>query len=62
MGPVRFNFIWAITQDQTWHLAIKDLLNGFAVTFNFEVIYHAARGTIIIEAKSEGMSSHKLLC
>ena len=38
--------------------AIQDLLNGFAVTFDFEVIYHPARGTITIEAKSEGMDSH----
>ena len=39
---------------------IQDLLNGFAVTFHFEVIYHAARGTISIEAKSEGMDCHSL--
>ena len=38
--------------------AIQDLLNGFAVTFDFEVVYHPARGTISIEAKSEGMGSH----
>ena len=38
--------------------AIQDLLNGFAVTFNFEVVYHPARGTITIEAKPEGMHSH----
>ena len=37
---------------------IQDLLNGFAVTFGFEVLYHLARGTITIEAKSEGMGSH----
>ena len=37
---------------------IQDLLNGFAVTFDFEVLYHPARGTITIEAKSEGMDSH----
>ena len=37
---------------------IQDLLNGFAVTFGFEVLYHPARGTITIEAKSEGMGSH----
>ena len=37
---------------------IQGLLNGFAVTFNFEVAYHPARGTISIEAKSEGMGSH----
>ena len=30
----------------------------FAVTFDFEVVYHAARGTISIEAKPEGMDSH----
>ena len=38
---------------------IQELLNGFAVTFGFEVFYHPARGTITIEAKSEGMGSHK---
>ena len=37
---------------------IQDLLNGFAPTFGFEVLYHPARGTITIEAKSEGMGSH----
>ena len=37
---------------------IQDLLNGFAITFDLEVRYHAARGTITIEAKSEGMDSH----
>ena len=37
---------------------IQDLLNGFAVTFDFEVLYHPARGSITIEAKSEGMGSH----
>ena len=37
---------------------IQDLLNGFAVTFDFEVLYDPARGTITIEAKSEGMGSH----
>ena len=37
---------------------IQYLLNGFAVTFDFEVLYHPARGTITIEAKSEGMGSH----
>ena len=41
--------------------AIQDLLNGVAVTFGFEVLYHPARGTITIEAKSEGMCSHKEL-
>ena len=25
--------------------AIQELLNGFAVTFDFEVLYHSARGT-----------------
>ena len=39
---------------------IQDLLNGFAVTFGFEVLYHPARGTITIEAKSEGMGSHNI--
>ena len=38
--------------------AIKELLNGFAVTFGFDVVYHAARGTISIDAKPEGMDSH----
>ena len=38
--------------------AIQELLNGFAVTFDFEVLYHSARGTITIEAKSEGMDEH----
>ena len=37
---------------------IQDLLNGFAVIFGFEVFYYPARGTITIEAKSEGMGSH----
>ena len=37
---------------------IQGLLLGFAVTFGFEVLYHLARGTIAIEAKSEGMDSH----
>ena len=37
--------------------AIQELLNGFAVTFGFEVLYHPARGTITIEAKPEGMDS-----
>ena len=37
---------------------IQDLQNGFAVTFGFEVYYHPARGTITIEAKTEGMGSH----
>ena len=38
--------------------AIQELLNGFAVTFGFEVSYQPARGTITIEAKSEGMDEH----
>ena len=38
--------------------AIQELLNGFAVTFDFEVLYLPARGTITIEAKSEGMDVH----
>ena len=38
--------------------AIQELLNGFNVTFDFEVLYHPARGTITIEAKSEGMDEH----
>ena len=33
--------------------AIQELLNGFAVTFGFEVLYQPARGTITIEATSE---------
>ena len=37
---------------------IQELLNGFAVTFDFEVLNHPARGTIPIEANSEGMDSH----
>ena len=39
-------------------IAIQELLNGFAVTFDLEVLYHPARGTITIEAKPEGMGSH----
>ena len=38
--------------------AIQELLKGFNVTFDFEVLYHAARGAITIEAKSEGMDEH----
>ena len=38
--------------------AIPELPNGFAVTFDFEVLYQPAGGTITIEAKSEGMGSH----
>ena len=41
--------------------AIQELLNGFNVTFDFEVLYHPARGTITIEAKSEGMDEHNKL-
>ena len=41
--------------------AIQDLSNGFAVTFGFEVLYLSARGTITIEAKSEGMDEHNKL-
>ena len=41
--------------------AIQDLLNGFAVTFDFEVLYHPARGTITIEAKYEGIDEHNKL-
>ena len=37
---------------------IQELLNGLAATFDFEVLYLPARGTITIEAKSEGMGSH----
>ena len=37
---------------------IQELLHGFAVTFDFEVLYLPARGTITIEANSEGMGSH----
>ena len=38
--------------------AIQELLNGFNVTFDFEVLYHSARGIITIEAKAEGMDEH----
>ena len=38
--------------------AIQELLNGFNVTFDLEVLYHSARGSITIEAKSENMDSH----
>ena len=38
---------------------IQELLNWFAVTFDFEVLYHPAGGTTTIEANSEGMCSHK---
>ena len=41
--------------------AIQELLNGFTVSFDFEVVYHPARGTITIEAKPEGMDSHNKL-
>ena len=37
--------------------AIHDLLTGFAITFEFEVVYNVAGGSITIEAKSEGMVS-----
>ena len=37
---------------------IQELLNVFAVTFGFEVLYLPARGAIAIEAKPEGMDSH----
>ena len=47
-----------ITPVLSWRIAIQELLNGFAVTFGFEVLYHPARGTITIEAKPEGMDSH----
>ena len=40
---------------------IQDLLDGFAVTFGFEVLYHPARGTITIETKSEEMGSNNKL-
>ena len=38
--------------------AIHDLLTGFAITFELEVVYDVARGTITIEAKSEGAVSN----
>ena len=38
--------------------AIQELPNGFAIAFDFEVVYHPARGTVPIEAKPEGMDSH----
>ena len=41
--------------------AVQDLLNCFAVTFGFGVLYHSARGTITIEAKFEGMDEHNKL-
>ena len=37
---------------------VQGLLNGFAATFGFEVLYHLAGGAITIEAKPEGMDSH----
>ena len=40
--------------------AIRELLNGFAVSFDFEVLYLSARGTVTIEAKSEGMDEHNV--
>ena len=36
---------------------IQELLNGFSLSFDFEVLYHPARGTITIESKSENMDS-----
>ena len=39
-------------------VAIQDLLNNFAVTFLFEVVYQAARGAITIKATSEGMDAN----
>ena len=38
--------------------AIQDLLSNFAVTFLFGVVYHGARGTITIQATSEGIDSN----
>ena len=38
--------------------SIQELLNSSNVTFDFEVFYHPARGTITIEAKYENMDSH----
>ena len=38
--------------------AIQELLYGFATTFDFEVVYQPARGSITIEPKSEGMDEH----
>ena len=38
--------------------AIQGLLNGFAITFGFEVVYQPAGGSITIESKSEGMDEH----
>ena len=37
---------------------IQELLNGFAATFDSDVLYHPARGTFTIEAKPEGVDSH----
>ena len=37
---------------------IQDILNNFAVKFLFGVVYHGARGTITIQANSEGMDSN----
>ena len=39
-------------------IALQELLNGFAVTFDFGALYHHARGTTTIEANPEGMDSH----
>ena len=38
--------------------ALQELLNGFNVTYGFEVLYHPTRGTITIEAKSGNMAEH----
>ena len=38
--------------------AIQELLNSFAATFNSEVVYHPARGTISIQANSDGVYSN----
>ena len=38
--------------------AIQDLLNGLAITLDFEVVYQLARGNTTIESKSEGMDEH----
>ena len=60
-GPVCFNFPEGNYTGANLATAIQDLLNGFAVTFDFEVLNRPARGTITIEAKSEGMDSHNKL-
>ena len=65
LGGVAYNYdAFVLTVPEGHHTGanlasgIQDLLNGFAVTFDFEVLYHPARGTITIESKSEGMGSH----